>query len=74
MNLLGVFSSDNNDPMMHLLDHTAINSYLVIERSDTELVFGRRSSQATSEPTYFGGICAPDGSEIYWQNDSKPLP
>ena len=73
-NLLGVFSSDNNDPLQHRYDHTAVNSYNPVERSNTRIVFQRRTIVGTNEPTYLGGLCSGDGSIVYWTNDTKPLP
>lgn len=73
-NALGVYSSDNDDPLQHRYDREANRVFRIAEQSETSLTLTPQASSIPSVPVYLGAIVSQDGATVYWINNSKPLP
>lgn len=70
----GKISSNNEDPGEHLYESG--NNILLdaVVVSDTEIHLTHRTAATFPLGSYLGVLANANGSEVYWVNDTKPLP
>ena len=73
-NAIGVYSSDNDNPLQHRYDRESYRVFDITSRSDTNLVLTAREATTVIAAVYLGAIVSPNGNVVYWTNNSKPLP
>lgn len=66
-NAVGFISYRNDDPM------GGNETKAILEKTDTRMVIGRTTPAAHSA-LYLGGIASADKQQVYWINNSSPLP
>lgn len=72
---IGILATNNNNPLQRRYTHTAgYDRYLIVSKSEGEIVLSDGGIYDLGDDTYLGGIISPDGAEVYWVNESKPLP
>lgn len=74
LNAVGVLSNTNDDPTRNVGTTYDTLTYDIVSKSSTQLSLRVRVESAWGQPLYLGAITSPDGSEIYWVNNTKPLP
>ena len=73
-NALGIFAYNNDDPLRFRYDTADNHSYKIVEQSYSRMVLRHITGGTLGSDTYLGGIVSPDGSIVYWVNETKPLP
>ena len=72
--IYGKISSDNDDPEQHRYE-SANDILLNVEViSDTELALTHRTEATFPGGSYVGVLANANGSEVYWINETRPLP
>lgn len=71
---VGLLSDSNNNPTEHRYQQATYRSYTIVVESDNRAVLTYNAAQAVNANTYLGCIVSPDGSVLYWENTTRPLP
>lgn len=71
---IGIISGNNNDPLQFLNDLTENRIYDITKLDEVTAVLSQRVEYLYGSATYLGAIVSPDRTQIYWVNDTKPLP
>lgn len=66
-------ASNNNNPTQNIGSTLDYNYFIVISRTNTEIVFEWINGHGDTQPGYLGCICDADDN-VLWVNNSKPLP
>lgn len=72
-NIVACRASENNNPTRFLHDTSVYNYYVVVSKSNNEIVFALSEPQ-TGMPRSYLGCIATAGRELLWVNDTEPLP
>lgn len=73
-NAVGIMATSNQDPLAFLGTDDPGYLYDITEHSNMRIVVSQRAAGPHSRNTYLGAITSPDGSVVYWVNESEPLP
>ena len=73
-NAVGIYSVNNDNPLENRFNVSPTRSYSIEEKSYDRMTLKRRSTEPIAGTIYLGGIISPDGSVVYWVNNTKPLP
>lgn len=65
---------DNAAPLQYLENMNPSRQYSLEIVSDGFLIATHVSDVAPTGESYLGGIVSPDGTQVYWVNDTRPLP
>lgn len=74
MNAVGVLATNNNEPARYVGTTADTLIYDIVEKSNTRMYLRVRVQSSTAQNVYLGAISSPDGSNIYWINETRPLP
>ena len=66
-------ASENDNPKRFLHDSSVYNVYVLVSRTDTELVFEFAEPQTNMPASYLGCIADAQRTAL-WVNQSRPLP
>lgn len=70
---IGFVSSANDNPTVHLGSDEVRWLFSIISKTKTEMVL-RQDTSYSMAASYLGCIASADGSNVYWVNDTSPLP
>ena len=73
-NAVGIISFSNDNPLQFRYTLSAYHTYSILVESDSRAILTFNDSSAVGSNSYLGGIVSHDGSELYWVNNTKPLP
>lgn len=71
---LGLLARDNDNPLEYLSDPRGWRLFDMTEKTDSRIVMVPEVDDTHAAPTYLGAIVSHDFSEVYWVNNTKPLP
>lgn len=71
---LGILAANNDDPLHYR--NTSASSYLfsIVQKNNTHMRLKLQEAHTFPAPRFLGGIVSADRSEVYWVNDTNPLP
>lgn len=72
-NAVGILSYSNADPLSYRYDINPSRSYRLVVNSDNSLTAYHNEAVEPAADNYLGAIVSPDGSVVYWVNESRPL-
>lgn len=71
---IAIISYENDNPLEYL-DDTGLSHYLVLsDKTDNSMKATGNGSYSFPRNVYLGALVSADRSEIYWVNETKPLP
>lgn len=73
-NAIGILSTDNNNPLQH---RDSVSDVIVIplaNQTERSLEFEQELEHTLTQSSYLGAILSNDRQEVYWVNESRPLP
>ena len=75
MDAVGLSSTNNGNPRQYLnqIGQTDLTFYIE-SKTNTRMVLRVMEEKSHSLARYLGCIASPDGQEVYWENNSQPLP
>ena len=73
-NMVAVISYNNATPAMWYGSTSDAYWLREVSRTDTQIVFEGFVSAHYNTPSYLGLICRERNGEIWWTNESRPLP
>lgn len=74
MNAVGVMSHLNNDPLVSRYVTNVLYLYHVVSVSENEIIMEPNVVAARALDFYLGGILSADRQNLYWVNNTSPLP
>lgn len=66
-------AGNNDNPTQYIGSTIDYTYFVVVSRTDTEIVFQWINAHANTSPGYLGCICDADNN-VLWVNNTKPLP
>lgn len=73
-NALGILAAANDDPLHYRNTSTNIYLFDLVQKSNTHMRFRLREAHTFPSGRFLGGIVSSDRSEVYWVNDTAPIP
>lgn len=71
---VGIYATDNEDPLQYLHSQQPWRRFTIAEQSDMRMTLRHEQESVLTAPVYLGAIVSRDGENVYWTNTSKPLP
>lgn len=73
MDAVGIYSDANDDPLKYRYQTLDLRTGTIKEKTDTTLKISSNEIHGIIQ-IYLGAIVSADRSEVYWVNDTRPLP
>ena len=70
----GILSNNNDDPLHYRAHESMIFQYVVEIIDDTQMRLTHGLTRVFDTPTYLGAILSQNGEQVYWVNNTAPLP
>lgn len=71
---VGILALNNDDPLQRRESQDRWAYMPLVSKTENTLVFRFEEQHQFSVPNYLGGIVSADRSEVYWINETRPLP
>lgn len=55
-------------------DDNNVHMYNIVSKTENEIRLQHADTTALPNPSYLGALASLDGTEVYWINNSAPLP
>lgn len=71
---MGFLSTRNDEPLRNLHGAGPASRVYLVSKTDTEIVLSSNQTQHQTNAKYLGVLALEDSSQVFWVNDSAPLP